>query len=69
MCIRDREENDLSLAGVKKSGKTVVYEPTKEERFAVKKAMAPVHIKMAERVGKETLQEFYKATGFDPTKL
>jgi len=28
-----------------------------------------VHIKMAERVGKETLQEFYKATGFDPTKL
>ena len=64
-----QEENDLSLAGVKKSGKTVVYEPSKEERFAVKKAMAPVHIKMAERVGKETLQEFYKATGFDPTKL
>jgi hypothetical protein len=24
---------------------------------------------MAERVGKETLQEFYKATGFDPTTL
>jgi hypothetical protein len=24
---------------------------------------------MAERVGKETLQQFYKATGFDPTKL
>ncbi len=64
-----QEENDMSLAGVRKSGKTVVYEPTKEERFAVKKAMAPVHIKMAERVGKETLQEFYKATGFDPTKL
>ena len=64
-----QEENDLSLAGVKKSGKTVVYEPTKDERFALKKAMAPVHIKMAERVGKETLQEFYKATGFDPTKL
>ncbi len=64
-----QEENDLSLAGVKKSGKTAVYEPTKDERFALKKAMAPVHIKMAERVGKETLQEFYKATGFDPTKL
>ena len=64
-----QEENDLSLAGVKKSGKTTVYEPTKDERFALKKAMAPVHIKMAERVGKETLQEFYKATGFDPTKL
>jgi C4-dicarboxylate-binding protein DctP len=64
-----QEENDLSLAGVKKSGKTVVYEPTKDERFALKKAMAPVHIKMADRVGKETLQEFYKATGFDPAKL
>jgi C4-dicarboxylate-binding protein DctP len=64
-----QEENDLSLAGVKKSGKTTVYEPSKDERFALKKAMAPVHIKMAERVGKETLQEFYKATGFDPAKL
>jgi C4-dicarboxylate-binding protein DctP len=64
-----QEENDISLAGVRKSGKTVVYEPTKEERLALKKAMAPVHIKMAERVGKETLQEFYKATGFDPAKL
>ena len=64
-----QEENDSSLAGVRKSGKTVVYEPSKEERLALKKAMAPVHIKMADRVGKETLQEFYKATGFDPAKL
>jgi C4-dicarboxylate-binding protein DctP len=64
-----QEENDMSLDGVKKSGKTTVYAPTKEERMALKKAMAPVHIKMAERVGKETLQEFYKATGFDPTTL
>jgi C4-dicarboxylate-binding protein DctP len=64
-----QEENEASLAGVRKSGKTIVYEPTKDERFALKKAMAPVHIKMTDRVGKETLQEFYKATGFDPTKL
>jgi C4-dicarboxylate-binding protein DctP len=64
-----QEENDKSLDGVKKSGKTEVYTPTKEERLALKKAMAPVHIKMAERVGKESLQEFYKATGFDPAKL
>ena len=64
-----QEENDQSLDGVKKSGKTTVYVPTKEERLALKKAMAPVHIKMTERVGKETLQEFYKATGFDPSKL
>jgi len=64
-----QEENDKALDGVKKSGKTIVYVPTKEERLALKKAMATVHIKMADRVGKETLQEFYKATGFDPTKL
>ncbi|MEI8030458.1 MAG: TRAP transporter substrate-binding protein [Comamonadaceae bacterium] len=64
-----QEENDQALAGVRKSGKTIVYEPTKEERLALKKAMAPVHIKMADRVGKETLQQFYKATGFDPAKL
>jgi C4-dicarboxylate-binding protein DctP len=64
-----QEENDKALEGVKASGKTTVYTPTAEERLALKKAMAPVHIKMAERVGKETLQEIYKATGFDPSKL
>ena len=64
-----QEENDLSLEGVKKSGKTTVYVPTKDERLALKKAMAPVHTKMAERVGKETLQEIYKVTGFDPATL
>lgn len=64
-----QEENDKSLAGVKQSGKTTVYQPTPEERLALKKAMAPVHIKMADRVGKETLQTIYKETGFDPAKL
>ncbi|TXT38415.1 MAG: C4-dicarboxylate-binding protein DctP [Comamonadaceae bacterium] len=64
-----QDENDRSLDGVKKSGKTTVYVPTKEERMALKKAMAPVHTKMAGRVGQETLQQFYSATGFDPAKL
>ncbi len=64
-----QEENDMALEGVKKSGKTTVYVPTKEERLALKKAMAPVHTKMAERVGKETLDQIYQVTGFDPTKL
>jgi C4-dicarboxylate-binding protein DctP len=61
-----QEENDMALDGVRKSGKTAVYTPTKEERDAFKKAMAPVHIKMADRVGKETLQQFYNATGYTP---
>ncbi len=64
-----QEENDAALEGVKKSGKTTVYVLTKDERLALKKAMAPVHSKMAERVGKETLQTIYKETGFDPEKL
>ncbi|NMM14689.1 MAG: TRAP transporter substrate-binding protein [Rhodoferax sp.] len=64
-----QEENDNALAGVKKSGKTIVYQPTPEERLALKKAMVSVHTKMADRVGKETLQTIYKETGFDPAKL
>ena len=64
-----QEENDNSLSEVKKSSKTVVYTPTKEERMAFKKAMAPVHTNMADRVGKDLLQSIYKETGFDPSKL
>jgi C4-dicarboxylate-binding protein DctP len=64
-----QEENDSALEAVRKSGKTTVYTPTAEERLALKKVLAPVHAKMADRVGKETLQEIYKVTGFDPNKL
>ena len=34
--------------------------PSKEERLALKTAMAPVHVKMADRVGKDMLQSIYK---------
>ncbi len=64
-----QDENDKALDGVKKSGKSTIYTPTAEERTALKKALLPVHTKMADRVGKETIQEVYKATGFDPAKL
>ncbi len=64
-----QEENDQALEGVKKSGKTTIYTPTKEEKLAFKKAMAVVHVKMADRVGKDLLQSIYKETGFDPNKL
>jgi C4-dicarboxylate-binding protein DctP len=62
-------ENDTALEAVKKSGKTTVTALTKEERAAFKKALVPVHQKMAGRVGKETIDNVYKATGFDPNKL
>ncbi|HMV01597.1 MAG TPA: C4-dicarboxylate ABC transporter, partial [Rhodocyclaceae bacterium] len=53
----------------KKSGKTTVYAPTKEERMAFKKALVPVHQKMESRIGKEIIQSVYKETGFDPNSL
>ena len=62
-------ENDSSLEAVKKSGKTTVYGPTKEERLAFKKAMVPVHQKMESRVGKETIQAVYRDIGFKPDSL
>jgi len=62
-------ENDNALDMVKKSGKTQVHAPTAAERAAFKKALVPVHQKMESRIGKETIQAVYKATGFDPAKL
>lgn len=62
-------ENDNALEAVKKSGKTTVYVPTKEERLVFKKALVGVHKKMEARVGKETIDAIYKATGFNPAKL
>ncbi|MGE5468592.1 MAG: TRAP transporter substrate-binding protein [Ignavibacteria bacterium] len=62
-------ENDNALEAVKKSGKTTVYAPTKEERLAFKKALVPVHQKMESRVGKDLIQKIHKATDFDPNKL
>ena len=62
-------ENESSLEAVKKSGKTTVYVPTKEERLAFKKAMVTVHQKMESRVGKETIQAVYKDIGFKPDSL
>ncbi len=64
-----KQENDNALEGVKKSGKTAVHVPSKEERAAFKKALVPVHQKMESRIGKETIQSVYKATGFDPSKM
>ena len=64
-----KEQNDKDLDSVKKSGKTTVYVPTKEERVAFKKVLVPVHQKMESRIGKEIIQSVYKETGFDPSSL
>jgi C4-dicarboxylate-binding protein DctP len=64
-----KDQNDKDLDAVKKSGKTTVYTPTKEERLAFKKALVPVHQKMESRIGKELIESIYKETEFDPGKL
>jgi C4-dicarboxylate-binding protein DctP len=64
-----KEENDGALEKVKASGKTQVYTPTAAERMAIKKAMVKTHKEMESRIGKETIEAVYKATGFDPSKL
>ena len=62
-------ENSTALEAVRKSGKTTIIELTKDERAAFKKALIGVHKKMEARVGKETIEAIYKATGFNPAKL
>jgi len=62
-------ENDTALENVRKSGKTQIHTPSAAERSAFKKALVPVHKKMESRIGKETIDAVYKATGFDPNKL
>ena len=65
-----RIENDTALdSGEEERQDAGAYVPTQEERTAFKKALVPVHQKMEIRIGKETIQDVYKETGFDPAKL
>lgn len=59
-----QEENAKDLEAVKKSGKTQIYVPTKEERDALKKVLTPVHQKMESRIGADLIKAVYKETGF-----
>lgn len=57
-----QKENDDALAEMRKSGKITFVELTPEQKAAWKKALEPVYADMASRVGKDTLEEFQKAT-------
>jgi C4-dicarboxylate-binding protein DctP len=59
-----KEENDAALEAIKKSGKTLVYMPTTEEKAALKKALTPVHQQMESRIGADLINAVYKETGF-----
>ena len=64
-----KKENDDALEGVRKTGKTQILTLTADERKAWKKALAGVHREQQSRIGKETLDAVYQATGNDPNKL
>jgi C4-dicarboxylate-binding protein DctP len=61
-----KKENDDALEAVKKSGKTQVITLTPEEKAAWKKALVVVHKEQESRIGKDTIEAVYKATGFKP---
>ena len=61
-----KKENDDALAAVKASGKTEVIALSAAEKAAWKKALVSVHKENESRVGKDTLEAVYQATGFKP---
>jgi len=64
-----KEENDKALEAVRKAGTSEIIELTPDEKLALKKALLPVHEEMVSRIGKETIEMIYQATGFDPKKM
>jgi C4-dicarboxylate-binding protein DctP len=58
-----KKDNDNALAAIKDSGRTEIYTPTEAERKAWVNALKPVHKEVEPRIGKEILEDFYKATG------
>jgi C4-dicarboxylate-binding protein DctP len=64
-----KKDNDDALEAVRKSGKSAVHTPTKEERSAWKKALVGTHREQESRIGKDVIDSFYKETGLDPNKL
>jgi len=59
-----KKENDDALETVRKTGKTEIIKLTPEQKAALKKALVAVHKDNESRIGKETIAEVYKATGF-----
>ena len=59
-----KKENDDALDAVRKTGKTEIITLTPEQKAAMKKALISVHKDNESRVGKDTLAEVYKETGF-----
>ena len=59
-----QKENDDAIEAVRKTGKTEIITLNAEQKAAMKKALVTVHKENETRVGKDTIAEVYKATGF-----
>ncbi|WP_025918465.1 TRAP transporter substrate-binding protein [Herminiimonas sp. CN] len=55
-----QQENDKSIAAVKASGKTTVYELSSKEQAEWYKALVPVQKQMEDRIGKELISSINK---------
>jgi C4-dicarboxylate-binding protein DctP len=64
-----KQENDMALEAIRKSGKTQIIVLSQQERNAWKKALMKTHRDMEGLVGKDLLQAIYKETGFRPESL
>jgi len=51
-------ENEKAIAEMKKSGRTLFYEPTSQEQAAWHSALEPVAEEMSKRLGRELIEEF-----------
>jgi C4-dicarboxylate-binding protein DctP len=64
-----RSENDEALEAIRKTGRTEILTLTPAEVAAWKKALVKVHDEMADKIGRDVLQMFYRETGFDRSRL
>jgi len=61
-----QKDNDDAIEVVRKSGKTEIITLTPDQKAAMKKALVAVHKENESRIGKDTIAEVYKETGFKP---
>jgi C4-dicarboxylate-binding protein DctP len=58
------KDNADAMEAVKKSGKSQILTLTADEKAQMKKALVVVHKENESRIGRETIEAVYKATGF-----
>lgn len=62
------KENNDALEKIRAAGTTKIHQPTEEERREMIAALLPVHQRMTELIGRDTIDAIYRATGFQLTQ-